>query len=75
LTFLGQNWRIFTFSKGKCKIPWNFDFSLRILTFSSKIPPKYRGKSEKPEAILHFPLKKGKNLHFYLRKVKILRKK
>ena len=49
----------YTFSKGKCKIPRNFDFSLRIFTFSSKIPsvfpPKYRGKSEKPEGKLKIP--------------------
>ena len=59
LNFLREKWRFFTFSKGKCKIPRNFDFSLRIFTFSSKIlsvfPPKYRGKSEKPEGKLKIP--------------------
>ena len=59
LSFLGEKWRFFTFSKGKCKIPRYFDFSLRIFTFSSKIlsvfPPKYRGKSEKPEGKLKIP--------------------
>ena len=49
LTFLGEKWRFFTFSKGKCKIPRNFEFSeekVEVFYFFQRENAKYRGKSE-----------------------------
>ena len=78
LTFLREKWRFFTFSKGKCKIPQNFDFSLRFSLF----PPKYlqfylqnteekvknQRENSKYRGILHFPLEKVKKTPLFPQK-------
>ena len=85
LTFLREKWRFFTFSKGKCKIPRYFEFSLWFFTFSSVFWREnwkdFGGKSENPEGKVKIPgyfpfsLVKSKKPPLFPRKLKKPREK